>query len=139
MAQQNYHRVSHTRYIRNLLVKGATTIKAGEIVLTQNADGLAIPGAIVANTKTIGIALATVDNSGGADGAKTIDVEQGVFLLDNHGTNTVTIADVAKKNNAFVEDANTIGNASGGGQPTAGPIVGLGWENLSGVQVRIES
>lgn len=139
MALQNVHRVSHTRFLRNLGVKAATKINQGEIVLTQDADGFARPGAIVAATKVVGIAVSTVDNTAGLDGALTIDVEQGVFLLDNHGVNAVVLADVAKKGTAFCEDANTVGNTNAGGQIAVGPIVGLGWENLPGVQVRIES
>lgn len=138
MALSNVHRVKHTRFLRNLPVKGSTTINQGEIVLCQTADGLCKPGAVVTGSVAKGIAVSTVDNSAGADGAKTIDVEQGVFLLANHATNTFTAADIAMGKTAYAEDANTVGDDSTG-KSVVGPAVGLGWENLEGVQVRIES
>ena len=138
MATVNVHRVSHTRFLRNLPVKGATSIKRGEIIISQDADGYCKPCTAVGSCKGVGIAVDDVDNSAGADGAKTVDVEQGVFLLENHSTNTFTAADIALKKTAYGEDYQTVGDDSTGKSPI-GQAVGLGWENLPGVQVRIES
>ena len=65
-------------------------------------------------------------------------MEQGVFLLSNSGTNTIAIADVGKKGTAYAEGVATVGNDSTGKSPV-GAIVGLGWQNLAGVQVEIRS
>lgn len=138
MASGDVTRVRHYRYVRSIPVKANAVIRKNDLVLTQDADGFAIPGAVVASCKGIGIAIEDVDNTGGASGAKTIDVEQGVFLLSNHGTNTVAAVDVAKMNNCFAEGVEAVGNDSVNKSPV-GKVVGLGWQNLSGVQVEIKS
>lgn len=138
MASGDVTRVSHLRYVRGIPVKANAVIRKNDIVLTQDADGFAIPGAVVASCKGIGIAIDDVDNTGGASGDKTIDVEQGVFFLSNHGTNTVTNINLAKMNSCYAEGVETVGNDSVNKSPV-GKVVGLGWQNLSGVQVEIRS
>ena len=138
MANGDVTRVSHLRYLRNLPVAADAVIRRGDLVLATNAGGICKPGQAVGSCKGVGIAQQDVDNTGGADGDKTTDVEQGVFLLSNSGTNTIAIADVGKKGTAYAEGVATVGNDSTGKSPV-GAIVGLGWQNLAGVQVEIRS
>ena len=53
-------------------VAASTTIYAGAMVMLSG--GYAVPGADTASARFIGIAMTTVDNSAGADGAKTVIV-----------------------------------------------------------------
>ena len=138
MAYNNIHRIEHIRFVRNLPVKANEVLKKGELILSQDADGYCAKGAGQANCKAVGVAIEDVDATGLASGAATIDVEQGIFLFDNSGTDAIAIADVAKKGTAYCEDYKTVAKTAGALSPV-GPIVGLGWETLGGVAVRIES
>lgn len=136
MATRNAKRVRLSRILYNLPVLADAVIKIGEVVLRKTADGLCRQGGVVTGYTGIGIAMQDVDNTGGADGAKTIMVEQGEYLLDNHGTNTVTAANLGAS--VYSEDQNTVGNAAANKSPV-GPAIGLGWAGEPGVLVRIES
>lgn len=131
--------VDHIRYLRKLPVKADAVIRKGDIVLASDAAGLCVPGKVVASYHGVGVSIEDVDATGLADGAKTVDVEQGTFLLANDGTNTITVADVAKAGTAYGEAGGyVVGNDSTNKSPV-GKIVGMGWNNLPGVQVEIRS
>lgn len=57
-------------------VEESTTIYAGSLVCI-NAAGYAIPGADASGNKFVGVATEKVDNSAGADGAKSVEVRIG--------------------------------------------------------------
>lgn len=83
-------------------VKGSTKIYAGTIVCLD-ANGLAVPGSDTANLKTAGVAQEYVDNSAGADGAKTVKVHRGVFQFDSA---SLADADIGKI--VYVSDDQTV-------------------------------
>lgn len=67
-------------------VKASTKIYQGGLVMTDST-GYAVPGASGATTNiSWGIALSTVDNTGGSNGALSVDVMcEAAFLLDASG------------------------------------------------------
>lgn len=83
-------------------VAASTRIFAGAMV-ALNAAGNAIP-AIPTATRMRGVALAEADNSTGAIGAASVDIERGPFLVAQNGTlNRTHIG-----GNVFVLDDNTV-------------------------------
>ncbi|MBI5770860.1 MAG: hypothetical protein HZA93_23990 [Verrucomicrobia bacterium] len=93
----------------NLPVAAATTIYKGTLV-AKDANGRAVPASDTAGLRTIGLATETVDNSAGAAGALTIDVELGVFKFANSATNAIDQNDVGKM--AEIEDDQTVAEDS---------------------------
>ncbi len=62
-------------------VAAATTIFAGGMVCL-NTGGFAVPAADTVNFSTVkGIAIATIDNSGGANGDLNVEVNSGILAL----------------------------------------------------------
>ena len=90
-------------------IAAATLIYAGTLV-ALDADGRAVPAADTAGLRVIGRAEATVDNSTGAAGALSIDIQRGVFRFANSTGSAVVAATVGKI--AFVEDNQTVALAS---------------------------
>ncbi len=128
--------IRHDRYIEGVPLKANTVFRKNDLVLTQDADGLAV-SAPAASCHCIGVAVEDKDNTGGADSAKTIRVQQGEFLLKNHGTRTVVAADVAKKAIAYAEDNETVGN-DGTGRSPVGRITGVNeFRNTSGTSLGV--
>ncbi|MCR4442956.1 MAG: hypothetical protein QHH10_12045 [Peptococcaceae bacterium] len=78
-------------------------IYAGSMVCS-NANGYAVPGTDTAGLKFEGIAQEYVDNTGGTDGAKTIEVEQPVIV--QMAAAGMTQADRGKP--AFIADDQTV-------------------------------
>ena len=65
---------------------GATAkIFAGALVVL-NASGYAVPGSTATTLTAVGRANEQVDNSSGADGDQTVEVERGVFQYANDGS-----------------------------------------------------
>lgn len=143
MSARNITVLRQTRTV-TLPVKASTTIRAGEIVFRITASKVAIPADVAAARTCVGIALATVDNSGGNDGDKTVTCVQGEFLLKNAGgSNGIVAGDVG--GTAYVETAESsmvegaLGNDSTNKSPV-GPIINaLGYSGETGVVVRIET
>ncbi len=96
--------------------------------------GFAQPGATSATLKADGRANTTVDNTGGANGAKLIDVEKGTFQFANSAAaDLITIADISA--NAFVVDDQTVAKTNAGNtRSVAGKIVDV---DARGVWVQI--
>lgn len=87
-------------------VKGSTVIYAGTLV-AADSSGRAVPAADTASLTVLGVAVETVDNSAGTDGAKSVLVKQGVFTgFANDDTNPVTAAKLGQS--VFVKDDNTL-------------------------------
>lgn len=97
-------------------------IRAGAQVVLS-ASGLAIPGKTAVGLTYAGRAEESVDNTGGVDGAKTVEVSRGnAFKWGNDGT--VTQAHLLKK--AYVVDDATVSATDGGGtRSPSGLIVGV--------------
>lgn len=134
MAVRNPVTISIKRLMRGLPVKGGVTINEGEIVTQITATGMCTAGGTQAASRGVGIAAFTAVN-GGADGSVTIDVWQGVFLLDADPTNPPTSINIGGP----VKDTgpNTVDNGTAG-LNNVGTCVGLGFSGEPGVQVEIE-
>jgi len=79
-----------------------------------NATGYAAPGAASAALTYFGRAEEYVDNTGGADGAKTVLVRRGkAFKWVNSGADAVTQASLGKP--CFIVDDYTVGGTSANG------------------------
>lgn len=79
---------------------------AGALVC-RNATGFVVPGAISTTLKALGRASELVDNVGGADGAKDVPYEKGVFKFKNSASgDLITIADV--ENDCYIIDDETV-------------------------------
>ncbi len=99
-----------------------------------NASGFATPGAVATTLKADGIALETVDNSDGGNGAKSVDVERGTFRFNNSASgDLITIADIGAT--AYVVDDQTVAKTNGSAtRSAAGTIVDV---DALGVWVKI--
>lgn len=108
-----------------VLVAASVKIFAGALV-AANATGYATPGATATTLTYLGRAEEYVDNSAGADGAKTVMVRRGkAFKFKNSGTDAVTQAELAKT--CYIVDDETVSktNAGGNTQSAAGKVVGV--------------
>ncbi|HEX7128294.1 MAG TPA: hypothetical protein VF406_21285, partial [Thermodesulfobacteriota bacterium] len=74
-------------------VEANAKLFAGALV-ALNAAGYAVPGSVSTTLKAVGRAEEFVDNTGGAQGAKTVRVARGVFRFRNFATDAVTRADI---------------------------------------------
>jgi|SRR3990170_2961893 len=113
MAALTQDRNTPVKYVeRTVRVPVATNVKifVGALV-SRNATGFLIPAADTAGTKVIGVSSENVDNTGGADGAKSALVMKGVFRLGTTGANAVTQADMG--NDVYVSDDQTVLKAAG--------------------------
>jgi hypothetical protein len=100
-------------------------IFAGGIV-AANATGYATKGATAATLTYLGRAEEFVDNTGGADGAKTIMVRRGkAFKWKNSAGDAVTQAELGKT--CYIVDDETVSKSNAGGntQSAAGKVVGI--------------
>lgn len=100
-------------------------IFAGGIV-AANAAGYATKGATATTLTYLGRAEEAVDNTGGADGAKTIRVRRGkAFKWKNSAGDAVTQAELGKT--CYIVDDDTVSktNAGGNTQSAAGKVVGV--------------
>ncbi|MCF8719218.1 hypothetical protein [Nitrospina gracilis] len=100
-------------------VKASTKIFMGTMVCLD-ASGLAVPGADTAGLRVRGMAREQVDNSAGANSAKNIETEEGVFLFTSSG---LTDADVGKA--AYIADDQTVQVAATTNKIVAGMIVAV--------------
>lgn len=141
MSARNITVIRHSRFVTVPLLANAV-VRKGEIVFRVTASGFAKGLDIAAGSTGIGIAYTDADNTGGANGDKSITVEQGDFLLRNAGTNTVVAKDVG--GTCYGETAETstvegaVGNDSVGKSPV-GTVINIGYSGETGVVVRIES
>lgn len=109
----------------NLSVYTNTLIYAGGMI-SVNSSGYAIRSTSNSTQQVVGRAATRVDNQtitgtqSGASGAKTLDVDVGIFGWTNPG-DALTDADIGKI--AYVVDDNTVTNDAYGGNNVAGIIV----------------
>lgn len=91
-----------------LLKANAKVFKGGLVAV--DATGYGVQGASAASLIVMGIATADVDNTGGSSGAKSVDVEIGIFKLDNAGSNTITQTSVGSS--VYMNDDHTLSTLS---------------------------
>ncbi|MDM9647745.1 hypothetical protein [Rhizobium sp. S163] len=111
-------------------VKGATTILQGAIVVMD--AGLAVPGKTAVGLVVLGVADQGVNNAG-ADGAKKVTTERGVFKVFNLPADPILAGDVGK--DAYLVDDQTVAKTNGGNtRSVAGKIINV---DADGVFVRL--
>lgn len=105
-------RDTHERDGSKIQLGMATNVKiyAGALV-ARNASGYATPGAVATTLRFAGRAAEQVDNTGGANGAKNITVEKGVFKFKNYASDLITIADLG--NDCYIYDDETVARTNG--------------------------
>lgn len=92
-------------------VAAATKILAGTIVVI-NTSGYAEAGATATGKKCVGVAMHSIDNTGGGNGDARVDVRRGCFHFANSGTtDEIKLADVNA--NAYIVDNQTVAKTDG--------------------------
>jgi hypothetical protein len=89
-------------------------------LVSENATGYAKAASATVGERVMGWSTGKVDNTGGADGAISVQVETGVILMDNDATNPVAQADVGRL--CFIKDDHTVQNGLGGSSVVAGRV-----------------
>lgn len=99
-------------------------VKAGAIVCA-NATGFGVQGATATTLTYLGRAEEAVNNTGGADGAKTILVRRKIaFKFENQAGDLVTQALLGKS--CYVVDDQTVAATNGGNtRSLAGKVLGV--------------
>lgn len=99
-------------------------IYAGALTVA-NATGYAAPGSTATTLTYLGRAEESVDNTGGADGAKTVQVRRKkAFKFKNSGADAVTQAELGKA--CYIVDDETVAKTNGTGtRSAAGIVVGI--------------
>lgn len=108
----------------NVPIAANAKIYAGSLV-AANASGYATPGAASTTLTYLGRAEEQVDNTGGANGAKTVNVRRRkAFKWKNSGTSAVTQAELGKV--CYIEDDQTVSKTDQAGTlSAAGVVVGI--------------
>lgn len=99
-------------------------IRAGALVVA-NSSGYAAPGSTATTLTCLGRAECEVDNTGGANGAKTVVVRRKkAFKWANSGTDLVGQSSLGK--NCYIVDDQTVAATDGGGtRSIAGKVMGI--------------
>lgn len=115
-------------------VAAATKIYLGALV-ALNAAGDLVPGSVATTLKSPGVAVAQVDNTGGAAGAVTAEYEKGIFQFKNSAAgDAITRADIGA--NCYIVDDETVAKTNGTNtRSVAGVIEDV---DAQGVYVRFE-
>jgi hypothetical protein len=118
-----------------LSMKANAIVFKGGLVATDNT-GFVVSGTAIGATglKIWGIATKDVNNTGGANGALTVDVVRGVYPFANLGGDPVAQADVG--NTCFADDDQTIRKTSNTStRSNAGVLIGFDENGSPLVQV----
>lgn len=118
----------------SVAVAANVRVFAGALV-ALTAAGLATPGAVATTLKVGGRARCEANNTGGAAGAITVEIEKGVFRFANStATDAITVADIG--NNAFIVDDERVARTNGGNtRSVAGRIFDV---DASGVWIQFD-
>lgn len=112
------HRVVHTR---SLPVAANAKILQGALVAI-NATGFATKGAVSTTLKGVGVAEATVDNTGGADGAVRVSVRRGAWQMGNSASSDqITLAEI--NTTCYIVDDQTVAKTNGSATRSPAGIV----------------
>lgn len=105
-------------------LKIAANAKGEQGTFAVISGGYAAPGSTALNLIAVGRFKKTVDNTGGAAGAKDAPVESGIFQWDNSGGDAIAAADVGK--DCFIVDEHTVAKTDGGGtRSRAGKVIAV--------------
>ena len=117
---------------RNVGVAAGVKIYAGALVMLT-ATGYATPAATATTLKQGGRASETIDNTGGAAGDLSINLDTGIYRFDNLAGDPITDADIGS--DCYAVDDATVARTSGGNtRSIAGKIYDV---DAVGVWVRI--
>lgn len=106
-------------------------IHAGAIVAMD--AGVSKPGLTKAGLIVLGVASESVDNTGGAAGAKSVTTERGTFHCANLPADAVTSADIGK--DCYLVDDQTVAKTSDtDARSVAGKVIDV---DAAGVWVRL--
>jgi len=97
----------------------------GGALAAANATGFATPGAVSPALTYLGRVEAFADNTGGADGAKTVMIRRGkAFQFGNAAADAVTQAELGKP--CYIYDDGQVAKTSAGGtRSVAGIVLGV--------------
>ena len=111
----------------------ATAVCYAGGIAVLNATGYSTPGTTATGLIADGVYQETVDNSGGADGAVTVNVVKGVFRFNNSAAaDAIAIAQIG--DTCYIVDDQTVAKTDGtGSRSSAGTIVDV---DASGVWVK---
>ncbi len=102
-------------------VHAGAVIHAGALTVAE-ATGHAAPGSVATTHTYLGRAEESVDNTAGADGAKSVLVRRGkAFKWKNSGADAVTQASLGKV--CYIVDDETVAATNGGATRSAAGIV----------------
>ena len=110
--------------LKSAPVAAATTIYGGSIVAVNQA-GYAVPASADPTLFVVGVAVATADNSAGAAAAILVEIERGVFSMNNSSsTSALTDNDIGRV--CYAADDNTVARITAiGTLPPVGKCMGL--------------
>jgi hypothetical protein len=100
-------------------VAAATLLYQG-VFAALDAANRVVAATDAAARRVVGLVQGEVDNSAGAAEALNVDVECGLFLVLNSGTNAVTDAHIGMA--AFIEDDQTVASVEGTNNVVAGIV-----------------
>ncbi|MGQ0622761.1 MAG: hypothetical protein ACT4QA_23130 [Panacagrimonas sp.] len=114
-------------------VLAGAKIYAGALVVLD-AAGWARPGIVATTLKARGVAVASVDNTLGANGALSVDTEPGLFRFKNSASGDL-IARADIRTDCYIVDDETVAKTSGGStRSIAGKVIDV---EADGVWVQI--
>lgn len=116
MAALTRERVGSVKAVTRDLRPVAANVKIFKGALMACTAGFYGPATSGTGKRIVGRAAQSVDNTGGAAGAKNVDVhfmyERDLLLLANSGTNAVTAA--MRETTCYAEDDQTVGSLATG-------------------------
>lgn len=103
----------------------ASTIIYGGSIVAINQAGYAVPASADPTLFVVGVAVATADNSAGAAADVLVDIERGVFSMNNSSsTSALTDNDIGRV--CYAADDNTVARITAiGTLPPVGKVMGL--------------
>lgn len=103
----------------------ASTIIYGGSIVAVNQAGYAVPASADPTLFVVGVAVATADNSAGAAADVLVDIERGVFSMNNSSsTSALTDNDIGRV--CYAADDNTVARITAiGTLPPVGKCMGL--------------
>lgn len=103
----------------------ASTIIYGGSIVAINQAGYAVPASADPTLFVVGVAVATADNSAGAAAGVLVDIERGVFSMNNSSsTSALTDNDIGRV--CYAADDNTVARITAiGTLPPVGKCMGL--------------
>lgn len=103
----------------SFVVAAATQLFQGVFAALDGSHRL-VAATDAAARRVVGLMAATADNSAGAAGDISGEIEHGLFLVNNSAANALTNAHIGKA--AFIEDDNTVASSPGTNAVVAGIV-----------------